>query len=143
MIVTDDRKRFGARLQAAREAARLTQLQVASRFGVGKGTVSAWETGRGVPDAFVLRGLARLYGVSADSLLFDPLERTPQFAAATAAVKRLAPEERAALLDAIQDLPPAEAIEELPAGHRALLGQTADEVLRAARIPSPSRKKIA
>lgn len=69
---------FGQRLQAARKHAKrpdgltgYTQEEVASRFGVNKATVSAWETGRGAPDAFVLRALARMYGVSSDALLWE------------------------------------------------------------------------
>ena len=34
-------------------------------------TVSAWETGRGLPDALTMKRLAKLYGVSAESLLWD------------------------------------------------------------------------
>lgn len=62
---------FGLRLKAAREGKSLTQQDVATRFGVNKATVSAWETGRGAPDAFVLRQLAKLYDVSADALLWE------------------------------------------------------------------------
>lgn len=68
----DDNKRgFGLRLQAARKAKGLTQLQVAGLFGVEKATVSAWESGRGDPGALRLRRLAKLYDVSADALLWD------------------------------------------------------------------------
>lgn len=66
-----ERKSFGMRLKAAREAKELTQQQVADHFGVKKGTVSAWEMGGGVPDALRLRRLARLYNVSADALLWE------------------------------------------------------------------------
>ena len=59
------------RLKAAREAANLTQDAVASRFSVGKGTVSAWETGRGDPGVSRLRELAKLYKVSADAILWE------------------------------------------------------------------------
>lgn len=69
--VDSTRRGLGLRLKAAREAKGLTQTQVGSRFGVDKGTVSAWETGRGVPDAIRLRELARLYGVSADAILWE------------------------------------------------------------------------
>jgi transcriptional regulator with XRE-family HTH domain len=65
------RQGFGLRLKAAREAKKLTQHQVAERFSVNKATVSAWETGRGAPDAFVLAALAKLYDVSADALLWE------------------------------------------------------------------------
>uniref|UniRef100_C5CJM4 Transcriptional regulator, XRE family n=1 Tax=Variovorax paradoxus (strain S110) TaxID=543728 RepID=C5CJM4_VARPS len=59
------------RLASARDGKGMTQDQVAERFGVNKATVSAWETGRGVPDALRLRALAKLYDVSADSLLWE------------------------------------------------------------------------
>lgn len=64
------RKNFGLRLAAARAGKKLTQQDVADRFSVNKATVSAWETGRGIPDALVLRALAKLYDVSADALLW-------------------------------------------------------------------------
>jgi len=65
------RQGFGLRLKAAREAKGLTQQQVADKFDVKKATVSAWETGVGVPDALRLRQLAKMYGVSADALLWE------------------------------------------------------------------------
>lgn len=65
------REGFGARLMAVRKNKGLTQLQVAERFGINKATVSAWEKGRGLPDALMLRRLARLYDVSADSILWE------------------------------------------------------------------------
>lgn len=85
-VGTDDRKKeidperrgFGQRLQAARKHAKrqdggtgYTQDEIAARFGVKKATVSAWETGRGAPDAYILRALAKLYGVSSDALLWE------------------------------------------------------------------------
>lgn len=69
--VDDIRAGIGMRLKAAREAANLTQDAVASRFSVGKGTVSAWETGRGDPGVCRLRELAKLYKVSADAILWE------------------------------------------------------------------------
>lgn len=65
------RRGIGQRLKAAREQKALTQQEVATKFGVNKATVSAWETGAGSPDAVRLRRLARLYDVSADALLWD------------------------------------------------------------------------
>lgn len=76
--IDSERVGFGMRLQAARRAAPrrdgnrgYTQDEVADQFGVNKATVSAWETGRGAPDAFTLKALARLYEVSADALLWE------------------------------------------------------------------------
>lgn len=60
---------FGKRLKEARENAGLTQQHVADQFTINKGTVSAWETGRGDPPATRLHRIAVMYGVSADELL--------------------------------------------------------------------------
>lgn len=72
-MATDDptRKNVGLRLKAARELASMTQQFVADSFDVGKGTVSAWETGGGDPGIYRLRRLAKLYDVTADALLWD------------------------------------------------------------------------
>lgn len=70
-MMDPQRKEFGARLKAARERQQLTQDTVARQFDTGKGTVSAWETGRGIPNALDLKKLARLYEVTSDSLLTD------------------------------------------------------------------------
>lgn len=61
----------GMRLASARENKKLTQQDVATRFSVNKGTVSAWETGRGDPGVYRMRELSRLYGVSVDALLWE------------------------------------------------------------------------
>ncbi len=51
-------------LRELREAAGLTQLEVAYRLGVTPHTVYMWESGRREPLARVFLRLARLYGVS-------------------------------------------------------------------------------
>lgn len=65
------RRGLGLRLASARKDKKLTQDDVALKFSLNKATVSAWETGRGVPDALTLRALAKLYGTSADALLWE------------------------------------------------------------------------
>lgn len=62
---------LGMRLSSARRDKKLTQEEVADKFSLNKATVSAWETGRGVPDALTLRALAKLYDTSADALLWE------------------------------------------------------------------------
>jgi len=81
--ITPDRINVGSRLKAAREAIGLSQTVVATRFGLNKGTISAWETGRGDPGIYRLRELAKLYKVSAESLLWDeaPSDEAMQLAA--------------------------------------------------------------
>ena len=63
------RAAFGARLATARKKQGLTQDEVATRFGMNKATVSAWETGRGDPGVFRLHDLCRLYECSASFLM--------------------------------------------------------------------------
>jgi transcriptional regulator with XRE-family HTH domain len=68
------RQEIGKRLKKARKAARngegYTQAEVGDILGKkGDGTVSAWETGRALPDALTLRWMAQHYGVSVDELL--------------------------------------------------------------------------
>jgi transcriptional regulator with XRE-family HTH domain len=62
---------LGQRLKTLRMVRKLSQVQVATRLEVGKATVSAWETGRNMPDPFALRRLAKVYEVSVDALLWD------------------------------------------------------------------------
>ena len=63
--------RLGRRLREARVRKGLSQLEVGQHFGQGKGTVSAWETGRSDPGALKLAEMAKLYSVTPDSLLVD------------------------------------------------------------------------
>lgn len=62
---------LGMRLKAAREGANMSQKQVAERFDINKGTVSAWETGRGDPGVYRLRELSKLYDVASDALIWE------------------------------------------------------------------------
>lgn len=73
----------GQRLATVRELRGLSQKDVADRFSISKATVSAWETGRGDPGIYRLRELAKLYGVSAESILWDsaPSNEAMQIAA--------------------------------------------------------------
>jgi transcriptional regulator with XRE-family HTH domain len=67
------RREMGQRFQRARKNARnglgFRQGEVAAALGKGLGTVSTWETGRALPDPFILRWMALNYGVSVDELL--------------------------------------------------------------------------
>lgn len=43
----------------------------AAGIPVGKAAVGHWETGHSVPDALQIKKLAKMYGTSADALLWD------------------------------------------------------------------------
>ena len=79
----------GQRLATVRQLKGYTQKDIAQRFDVNKATVSAWETGRGDPGIYRLRELAKLYSVSAESLLWDsaPTNEAMQIAAEFDALK--------------------------------------------------------
>ena len=79
----------GQRLATVRQLKGYTQKDIAQRFDVNKATVSAWETGRGDPGVYRLRELAKLYGVSAESILWDnaPSNEAMQIAAEFDALK--------------------------------------------------------
>jgi transcriptional regulator with XRE-family HTH domain len=66
-----DKQALGQRLAAARKLQGLTQQEAADDLKITKAAMSAWETGRNIPDALAMRKLAKLYGVSVDALLWD------------------------------------------------------------------------
>lgn len=61
-------KDLGSRLKKARENKRLTQQEVADKFGVSHVTISGYERNRRDPDSDTLTQLADLYEVSLDWL---------------------------------------------------------------------------
>ena len=69
--VSPEQAALGQRFKTIRTVKRLTQQNVADRLAVTKATVSAWETGRNMPDPFALRQLAKIYEVSVDAMLWD------------------------------------------------------------------------
>lgn len=56
-------------LKRLREAAGLSQVQLALRLGVSQGTIAHWEIGRRAPQARHLINLANILGCSVDALL--------------------------------------------------------------------------
>ncbi|MFC7443283.1 helix-turn-helix domain-containing protein [Laceyella putida] len=60
---------FSERLKALRREKRITQQQIADRFGVTKSTVSRWEKGSFEPDTEKLKEIADYFGVTVDYLL--------------------------------------------------------------------------
>ncbi len=64
-------KRKMKTIRALREAADLTQLELAIRVGVTPSAVYNWERGKNEPKATQLRALARALGVSMDDIDFE------------------------------------------------------------------------
>lgn len=54
-----------------RKSAGLTQLQLAQKLGYSDKTVSKWEREEGVPDIYILKQIADLYGVTVNDLISD------------------------------------------------------------------------
>jgi transcriptional regulator with XRE-family HTH domain len=67
----EDKKALGRRLASCRELSKLKQEVAAQQLGITKAALSAWETGRNMPDALMLKKVAKLYGVSTDGILWD------------------------------------------------------------------------
>lgn len=65
----------GERVRARREAAGLSQGDLARQVFVARQTVSNWETGKTLPDVQSLMLLARLFGTSVDELLGEEAQR--------------------------------------------------------------------
>lgn len=52
-----------------RKSAGLTQAQLASKLGYSDKTISKWEREEGVPDIYVLKEIADLYGITVNDLI--------------------------------------------------------------------------
>ena len=61
-------KIFGARLREVRKSKKLTQQELADKFGTNRVNVTKWETGRTEPSLENLVKLAYLFEVSLDWL---------------------------------------------------------------------------
>lgn len=58
-------------ITALRQAAGMTQLELAQKLNYSDKAVSKWERGESVPDVSVLYEISRLFGVSVDYLITD------------------------------------------------------------------------
>jgi transcriptional regulator with XRE-family HTH domain len=65
------RSEFGARLHALREAAGLSQAQVAEKLGIKQPTYALWERRTTAISAIQLQALAQTFGVTIDALFVD------------------------------------------------------------------------
>ena len=70
-----------SKLIKLRQEAGMTQAELGEKLNYSDKTVSKWERGESIPDAFVLTRLARIYGTTVDFLLsegepwMDPVEK--------------------------------------------------------------------
>ena len=62
---------FGEKLKQARQAAGLSQEELAVKISVSRSAVAKWETDKGLPDIQNLKNIAWALGVSIDYLLDD------------------------------------------------------------------------
>lgn len=67
---------FPKRLYDAWLASGMTQIEAARKIGYERKMISHWIHGDSVPNALALARLCRLFGVSADYLLFGKEEKT-------------------------------------------------------------------
>lgn len=60
---------MGEKLRAAREAAGLTQVQLAEKAGVQQRDISHWENGHREPGVLIVKKMAQVLGRSMDDLV--------------------------------------------------------------------------
>ncbi len=77
---------FGQRLKALREAAGITQFELAERAGIARTTLARLETDVAVPGWETVRALARVFGVKCTA--FDDDDEPPPTPAAGRTVKK-------------------------------------------------------
>ena len=65
------RKTIKDNLIKYRKSAGLTQVQLAQKLGYSDKSVSKWEREEGVPDIYILKEIADLYGVTVNDLIGD------------------------------------------------------------------------
>lgn len=64
-----DQNQTGVFIQELRKSKGLTQKELSQMLGISDKTVSKWETGRGLPDTFLLSRLCQILEVSVSELL--------------------------------------------------------------------------
>ena len=101
-----DAKAVGARIKKAREAASLTQEQLAEMVGLSSSHISVVERGVKAPRLETLVAIANALGVTADSLLIDVLDHAMEISASELSeqIKRLSPKAQEKTLKVIQVL---------------------------------------
>ena len=67
----DFKKNIAENLTHYRNLFGMTQAELAEKLSYSDKSVSKWERGEGVPDIFVLKNLADMYGISVDDFFSD------------------------------------------------------------------------
>ncbi len=76
-IVDDFKKIVAKNITELRTASGMTQAQLGEKLNYSDKSVSKWERGESLPDAYVLKNMAELFSVSVDYLLSERKEGEP------------------------------------------------------------------
>lgn len=68
---------IGERIKTLRKSNNLTQTEFGKLFGIGKTTVSSYETGNSCPNDSIKLAICRFFNVTTDYLLGNSNEKTP------------------------------------------------------------------
>ncbi len=71
------KKIIAGNIVSLRRSADMTQAELAEKLCYSDKAVSKWERGESIPDVFVLKQVADLFGVGVDYLLHDHTNETP------------------------------------------------------------------
>ena len=71
------RESLGGRIKGHREAAGLTQVELSTRAGIGRVTLTRIEKGKHSPRTETLTAIARALGVEVEDLILPPARRNP------------------------------------------------------------------
>lgn len=69
--LTDIKSIVASNLIKYRKEAKLTQTQVAEKLNYSDKAISKWERGESIPDVYVLKQIADIYGVELDDMLHE------------------------------------------------------------------------
>lgn len=68
-IIVEGKKMIYKRIKLLREAAGMTQTELAKKLGITRSSINAWEMGISVPSTQYIVELSRLFKVSSDYIL--------------------------------------------------------------------------
>lgn len=77
----ENRATFASNLIRLRLKAGMTQVELGEKLNYSDKSVSKWERGEAVPDVFVIKQIADLYGVTVDDLLRPHTEKKKNYRA--------------------------------------------------------------